>query len=212
MEHPAVPPDDAGYLGRSLSAEAFRRCLHCHATNDRAAREPNDRPEAHDHGIGCERCHGPAGHHRLAIEADLPDLAIARPRLAAPSQIVALCADCHRAPSKTTPTDAGFVRYQASGLVLSRCYSESAEGFSCVTCHNPHQNAETSSAFYEGRCLTCHPAPRSPGPAPIAGSRPTWRPCPLNPRNDCLTCHMPRVKNAVPRTVFTDHRIRVHRP
>ena len=46
MEHPAVPPDPAGYLGRPVSAESFRKCLHCHATNFRAAREPEGRPEA----------------------------------------------------------------------------------------------------------------------------------------------------------------------
>ncbi len=212
MEHPAVPPDEPGYLGRPISSEAFRRCLHCHATNFRAAREPDGRPEGRDHGIGCERCHGPGGHHRPAIEAGLPDLAIARPRLAAPEQVVALCAECHKAPAKTTPDDAGFVRYQASSFVLSRCYTESASGFSCVTCHNPHQNAETSSAFYESRCVTCHPAARSPGPSPPAGSHRTGAPCPVNPAKGCLTCHMPRVKDAVPRTEFTDHRIRVHRP
>ncbi len=213
MEHPAIPPDEPGYLGRPISAEAFRKCLHCHATNFRAAREPDGRPEARDHGIGCERCHGPGGHHRLAVEADFPDLAIARPRLAAPAQLVTLCADCHKAPSKTTPADPGFVRYQASSLVLSRCYTESAAGFSCVTCHNPHQNAETSAAFYESRCLTCHPkSGSSSGPSPSTGSPKTWAPCPINPAKDCLTCHMPRVKDAVPRTVFTDHQIRVHRP
>jgi tetratricopeptide (TPR) repeat protein len=206
MEHPAVPPDEPGYLGRPISAEAFRKCLNCHATNHRAAREPDGRPEARDHGIGCERCHGPGGHHRPAIEAGLSEPAIARPRLAAPARVVALCADCHTAPAKTTPADAGFVRYQASGFVLSRCYTESAQDFSCTTCHNPHQNAETLSNFYESRCLKCH------SPSPSAGPRRSGKPCPINPRSDCLTCHMPRVRDAIPRTVFTDHWIRIHRP
>ncbi len=211
MEHPATPPDEPGYLGRPISAESFRKCLHCHATNFRAAREPEGRPEARDRGIGCERCHGPGKHHLLAsaAAANFPEPAIARPKLATPAQVVEICADCHRAPTKTTPADAGFVRYQASSLVLSRCYTESAEALSCVTCHNPHEDARTSSAYYEAKCLTCHDVP---GPSatrePAAVSGRTGSPCPVNPRKDCLACHMPKVKDAVPRTVFTDHWIR----
>ena len=212
MEHPAIPPDEPGYLGRPLTAEAARKCLGCHATNFRAAREPDGRPEGRDHGIGCERCHGPGGNHIPAITAHFPEPAIARPRLASAAQVVALCGECHRAPNKTTPADAGFVRYQASGLVLTRCYTESAEALSCVTCHNPHKDAETSASFYEAKCLACHASSGSPAPNQPAGSSRTGLPCRVDPRNDCLACHMPRVKDAVPRTVFTDHWIRVHRP
>jgi hypothetical protein len=211
MEHPSVPPDLAGYLGRPIGAESFRKCLHCHATNFRAAREPDGRPEASDRGIGCERCHGPGGHHRAAIAAHLLEPAIARPRLALASQVVALCGDCHTAPPATTPASAQFVRYQASSFVLSRCYTASSEGFSCVTCHDPHQDAETSAISYEARCLACHPTSRPRAPDSRTGTNRTWATCPVNPRNDCLTCHMPRVKDAVPRTEFTDHRIQIHR-
>jgi hypothetical protein len=211
MEHPAVPTDPDGYLGRPLSAESFRKCLHCHATHFRAAREPGSRPEGRDHGIGCERCHGPGGHHLAATAAHLSEPAIARPRLAAPAEVVALCAECHRAPPATTPANAGFVRYQASGFVLSRCYTGSAAAFSCVTCHDPHRDAETSATSSEAHCLNCHASSRSAAPAPRAASNQAGPPCPVNPHRDCLACHMPRVKDAVPRAVFTDHQIRIHR-
>ena len=148
MEHPAEPPDPPGYLGRPISSESFRRCLHCHSTNFRAVLEPEGRPEARDHGIGCERCHGPAGNHPAAVAASFPELAIARPKLASAARIVALCGECHTAPAKKTPDDPGFVRYQASGLVLSRCYTESGEASSCTTCHDPHKDVETT------RCST----------------------------------------------------------
>jgi len=173
--------------------------------------KPNGRPEALDHGIGCERCHGPAGNHQTAIEASFAEMAIARPRVATAAQVVALCGECHTAPAKTTPDVPGFVRYQASGLVLSHCYTQSRGSLSCVSCHNPHQDAETSAAYYQSKCVTCHPAPETAAASREFGPQLTWSPCPVNPAGDCLTCHMPRVKDAIPRTVFTDHQIRVHR-
>ena len=182
-----VGPDDGasrrparrpGYLGRPISAEAFRKCLNCHATNFRAAREPEGRPEAPRPRHRLRAMSRPGGHHRPAIAAHFPELAIARPKLAAAAQVVALCGDCHRAPTKTTPADAGFVRYQASGLVLSRCYTESAEALSCVTCHNPHKDAGTSAASYEARCLACHGAPR---PSATSANRPKLGPTPARP-------------------------------
>jgi tetratricopeptide (TPR) repeat protein len=208
MEHPVIPPDQAGYLGRPVAPEALRQCLHCHATNFRAAAEPAGRPEAGDKGIGCERCHGPGGNHEAAIAAGFPEPAIARPRLAMPAQVVALCASCHRAPAGTTPASAGFVRYQASGLALSRCYVESGEAFSCVTCHDPHRDAETSSEFYDAKCRDCHGASRSGAPQSGVGPARTGRACPIDPRENCIRCHMPRVRDAIPRTAFTDHQIR----
>src|SRR5262249_47371255 len=131
MEHPPVPTDPDGYLGRPLSAESFRKCLHCHATHFRAAREPGAGPEGRDHGIGCERCHGPGGHHLLAIAAHLPEPAIARPRLAAPAAGGALCAQCHPAPVALTPPPPGFVRLHAPRLVRRRCVTETTGALPC---------------------------------------------------------------------------------
>ena len=217
MEHPLEPPDEHGYLGRPITAEAFRKCINCHSTNFRAVFEPNGRPEARDHGIGCERCHGPAGNHPAAIAAAFPQPAIARPRLAPAARIVALCGECHTAPTKTTREDPSFVRYQASSLVLSRCYTESHDRLSCVNCHDPHQDVETAAAPYEATCLHCHTLSRSSARGQTGQqfdrdkAEMARTVCPVNPRNDCLTCHMPKIKNAVPRTVFTDHHIRVRR-
>ncbi len=215
--HPADPRD---YVGRPLGADAKLLCLHCHMTSmhalfDRAS------PMAVDHGIGCERCHGPSGNHVRAIALDLNDLAIARPRFASAGQINRLCATCHDSDDPGISRDEPrFVRFHTTTLVESRCYTESAGGLSCLTCHDPHRNAETSAAHYESRCLACHAAGDEKQNNPAA-SRWTGRatppdgkrrlPCPVNASTGCINCHMPPVKNVAPHTEFTDHQIRVHR-
>ena len=83
-----------------------------------------------------------------------------------------------------------------------------------MTCHDPHQDAEPAAGSYEAACLECHASPRRPanGPEAALGRSASGPECPVNPRADCVSCHMPKVKDAVPRTVFTDHWIRVRRP
>ncbi len=209
-EHPEEPPDPVGYLGRPIGDEAVRKCVHCHSTNVQAVQEPAGRPEAGDHGIGCERCHGPGGHHVRAVEERFPDLAIARPRLATAERVVALCGQCHKAPDQGSPKTPSFIRFQAPTLVQSRCYTESGT-LSCVTCHNPHRNASRTPADYETVCLQCHPSPshrRTTGK--LQADQPkTWASCASGGERDCLNCHMPRIPEAVSRAVFTDHYIRI---
>lgn len=218
--HALKPSDHDLYLGLPLGPDEERRCLDCHTTNYRAAMDQSG-PAAADRGIGCERCHGPAGNHLLAVAAKFPDPAIARPRLASHEAVVNLCGQCHRPRGRRAdPGDADSIRFQAATLAWSRCYQATGKGLSCVTCHNPHHDADTSPSAYEGKCLTCHSA--KPAAPPAASTRPSRHvatlpdgvrrvPCPVNPATNCLECHMPAVRSAIPHTVFTDHYIRVHR-
>src|SRR5262249_13251981 len=96
-------------------------------------------------------------------------------------------------------SDPGAIRFQATTLTWSRCYTQSRDTLDCLTCHDPHRNAQTSPAFYESKCLDCH--------GPQAPTR-----CPVNPRRDCIGCHMPTIRGAVPHAMFTDHDIRIHHP
>ena len=41
-------------------------------------------------------------------------------------------------------------------MTWSRCYTESEGNLSCVTCHDPHRNVETSTVANEAKCLICH--------------------------------------------------------
>lgn len=199
----AHPSPADRYLGKLLTADLTRRCLDCHTTDARAARLKTG-PTATDHAIGCERCHGPGGHHAMAVDQGLPDLAIAagKGKMSA-AEAVALCAQCHGVRGMTPKPDNPFsVRFQADTLTWSRCYKESDGGLSCLTCHDPHRDAETAPAYYETKCLNCHGESRST----------STRACPVNPKRDCISCHMPVDRNkVVPHTRFTDHYIRVHR-
>jgi tetratricopeptide (TPR) repeat protein len=199
------PSDTKEMLGRTIGEDEFRRCISCHTTRPIRSHERTE-PDPVDRSIGCERCHGPGGNHLQAVAMEFPDLAIARPRVAKKAQVIKLCGSCHGSPTQTVkPNDVGAVRFQASALVKSRCYSESGEGLSCVTCHNPHRDAETKPAFYEAKCLGCHDA-RSTSESDRRAI------CPVGPKTGCLDCHMPRVQGAVLHTSFTDHQIRVNKP
>jgi cytochrome c-type biogenesis protein CcmH/NrfG len=207
--HERTPTNPSSYLGLPISVDRVRHCLQCHTTDARAAIERVGATVA-DHGIGCERCHGPGGNHVLAVANKFSDPAIGRPQYLSATQQVHLCGECHspRGGAAADPPKSIIVRFQATTLVKSRCFTESQGTFSCLTCHNPHRDAETSTAYYEAKCLSCH----GPASAEATASKIESRtPCPVNPAKDCLKCHMPIVKDVAPHTPFTDHQIRVHR-
>jgi len=184
------------------------RCLYCHVTNSRDFREPpletGIAPTATDRAIGCERCHGPGANHLAAIKAGFPDRAIVNTGTASSSVIVKQCADCHMvgmaSQVKSEPHDPRHVRSPGLTLTFSRCYTESSGGMSCLTCHNPHSDDEGPAAFYETKCLTCHSQRNA-----------TQSACRVNPLNNCLHCHMPKVPVEILHTSLTDHYIRVHK-
>jgi tetratricopeptide (TPR) repeat protein len=207
------------FQGMRITADAVRRCLVCHTTNAHAITTGSG-PESADIAIGCERCHGPGGHHLKAVEAHADDLAIARPTLADAPAIVALCSQCHspRDPElPMTPGTAESVRFQGTTFTWSRCYTEGRKTFHCVTCHDPHRDVETSAVYYEARCLDCHSAPEGNSRQTDSDSHRPGRfravsgsSCPVRPDGGCINCHMPRVTIPMAHAAFTDHYIRVH--
>jgi tetratricopeptide (TPR) repeat protein len=208
--HPPQPGDASGWLGEILPPDAVRRCLGCHTTDPHSA-ATLEGPAAHDRAIGCEKCHGPGGAHVAAAETKFTDLAIARPQLFSAERVIQLCGQCHSPRGATLAelgNDKSNVRFQGATLVQSRCYTESNGALSCITCHNPHRDAETSASHYERKCLACHSTPKLQSAIPVPGQAPM---CPVNPKTDCVKCHMPVVKDAVPHSPFSDHHIRVHR-
>lgn len=204
--HPKLPPDPAERLGPIQSEDSVHNCLGCHSTTFRAARDGTG-PEAADHGIGCERCHGPGGNHVVAVAAEekFSSWAIARPTMASGEDRTMLCVKCHQAPGFAAPGENTFVRFQWPALGLSRCYTQSDGGLDCVSCHDPHAQREPTAAEREATCLSCHAQPAGDQPP----KRRARKNCKVNPERDCLRCHMPTISNVLPHIPFTDHYIRV---
>lgn len=218
-----VKPDrEQGFLGRPIEArQGAVRCLFCHATNVRGGTERTG-PESVDSGIGCERCHGPGENHLRAVAGQFPDMAIAASTLHPTASLTRLCNQCHTLHSpevelEVPRTDPIWHRSPGVSFGWSRCSIASGEEFNCLTCHEPHRPAESSAAFYEAKCLSCHRSSSST-PASDRVHRTTSRAektpmastiCPVNPTEGCLGCHMPRVQNEVLHIPLTDHYIRV---
>jgi tetratricopeptide (TPR) repeat protein len=196
VPHPSQPDR---FLGEPTDpGDGERRCLGCHTTNFRAV-EDRVGPESADHAMGCERCHGPGGHHVATVEGNFPDPAIIGPGRALEATVNRLCGQCHGFTESHgftgEPDDPGWFRFQAARLEKSRCYSASGGRLHCVTCHDPHRTAETRAAPYEAKCLSCH------GPDKTT--------CPVNPAKGCVECHMPRVWRQPTHSFLSDHRIRI---
>ncbi|MFO0952056.1 MAG: hypothetical protein U0835_13100 [Isosphaeraceae bacterium] len=218
--HSAHPERTEDGLGRPLSADMARGCLFCHTTDPRSVVD-GIAPASLDRAIGCERCHGPGGNHVLAVSAlgkaatessPFDDLSIGlETGLSSPAEINRLCGQCHspRGGVSARPEDRSSVRFQATTLTWSRCYTESGEALGCLTCHDPHRDATPRAAHYESRCKTCHAGASTTSSSSTSLARTT---CPVNASTGCLGCHMPVVRTPmIPHSPFTDHFIRVRR-
>jgi hypothetical protein len=210
-----------------LAARDARNCFGCHTTQTSARADRAIDEETLIPNVSCERCHGPGRAHVEAARRGAPDAALELPfgrdRFTADS-LLTLCGTCHRHPSRfdpgqMRPDDPHMARFQPIGILHSRCFRESGGTFSCVTCHDPHAQASTDRASYLAVCLSCHSAsstgssPRPPDShrRPLDNPTATGTPCPVEPRGDCVNCHMPRV-DAGQHVLFADHWIRVRRP
>ena len=192
-------------LGRPRTPRDAARCFLCHSTVLKAHgidKEPKDgsqlrlRPDKSVLGITCEGCHGPRMAHVRDIRAGRVSPA-SRPSA---DEINQMCGRCHGL-TNVSDDHPVIARFQPWGLERSRCFRASAGRLSCMTCHDPHRNAEADPAFYEKKCLGCH----SPARADTTV-------CPVNPRTGCVPCHMPADSKSMRHVTFADHRIRIVPP
>lgn len=205
-------PDNS--MGNISQGEAARQCLECHTvTLPKNSLMPSEKFM----GVGCEACHGPAGRHVAAMRSGGGG-AVQMERLGSlgATRVIELCGRCHRTArdvtTKKLPPEHTDL-FQAHGLEQSRCFRESRDQLSCVTCHNPHTNARTDEASYVAACLKCHAATTPPTGNGDGRRLVQAHLCPVNPRDSCVGCHMPKRAEPVfpgsPRRV-ADHFIRVN--
>lgn len=205
--NPRPPASLLAALGRPLPPEEVQSCFRCH-TSENVSAGQLDPAKSHP-GITCENCHGAGTTHAQlmktgkAVSSDRS--AIFDPESLPPAEINDFCGSCHRTTREVVRSgvhDVRTVRFQPYRLENSRCYDPSDARITCVACHNPHRDLETSTQSYDSKCLRCHAG----GPTPIGTA--TAPRCPRATSN-CVSCHMPRIDLPGAHNAFTDHYIRI---
>lgn len=170
-------------VGKPLADRTATACFLCHST---ALLREDGRllPAESIPNVGCERCHGPGRAHVEAISRHTRPQPIYGLRRLSADKVQKLCENCHGAPGAVDDAqlreNPSLPRFAGPGLALSRCYREGGGKLSCVSCHNPHERPSKDLSSYEPVCKSCHGTSKSAGAV-----------CPINPRNDCIRCHMP---------------------
>jgi hypothetical protein len=208
--HPrSVPASLEEGLGRPMTDEAAQGCFACHSTA--AVRASQLQFDQMMPGISCEGCHGPGEKHIAAIKSGGKNLQIFNPaKLDGDELSQEVCGACHVSFEKALlmPKQGGVnnIRYQPYRIMNSRGHSGDPR-ISCVACHDPHDKLAADSAFYDSKCLACHLATRTQAKT-ATRSAPA---CPVS-KQQCTTCHMPKIELAGGHAKFTDHWIRIVKP
>ncbi len=117
----SAPSEPGEQIGRALGLKSVRHCIHCHATWYRAvdlSQKGPRGPEARDHGIGCERCHGPGLNHVKAVESGFAEPAIALTSKTPSEPRLKSCTECHAADGSIQPSDPEFTRVPGNHPVV----------------------------------------------------------------------------------------------
>ena len=201
-------------MGRPIDDREKKACFGCHSTNSVTDNQVN---LGHLHpGVECAHCHeGTAEHLADTVRGGNGATPPALSKLSS-EDMSNFCGQCHRTWETVVrgPWRGEIdVRFQPYRLANSRCFDGNDPRISCVACHDPHQPLNRDKAYYDTKCLACHAvaAPNAAAvaqPAPIANGA---KVCPVA-KDNCVSCHMPRVNMLGGHLTFTDHQIRVVKP
>lgn len=185
-----------GALGVQFNAARTWRCFACHATRVRMDDVTLDLAHLQA-GVTCQRCHGPRRQH-VATEGEFTDANFAFPDR---EESVRRCGQCHRNADEQPLEDIRvdnptLARFQPVGLSQSKCYLSSE--MTCITCHDPHKPMSLQDSAGDWQCIQCHDS-----------KTPEHSTCAAEMSTDCVSCHMPRVKQLSNPATFADHWIRV---
>jgi len=187
--------------GRRLAPVEAANCFGCHSNG--AVLGSAVHLESLVPGVGCQSCHGQVEKHAAAVRAGnvaaakLPHLADA-----AAEDMDELCGKCHRTWAQIAQTGMrgpNTVRFQPYRLTNSKCYDVDDQRIRCTACHDPHGPLNTELASYDSKCTACHSAALHAKVCPAA-------------KENCVSCHMPKIGLPGAHAQFTDHQIRIVRP
>lgn len=193
-------------LGVVWDGKIAKRCVHCHTTAQPAK---GLFPEDKFFGVGCETCHGAGGAHVEAMRrTNKPPYYIDKKAKMGGKEMNNMCGECHRRAGDVPASEQHLTqRFQPFGLSLSKCFKNSDNYLSCVTCHDPHKDASKDHKAYNAVCAKCHTA-GTPPPAKLT----RLAACPKQPTGNCVKCHMPpfsvRKKQGKIDIQMADHYIR----
>lgn len=198
--------------GLTLREEALQSCLYCHVTVLREHEDKSPDIERTSFGVGCEKCHGAGKAHidyfrtggseaKLAV-ATMEDLG-----KASPDRINDICGACHRTNANAsvgeTHVERNLPRFQGVALARSLCYQKS-NTLSCITCHNPHTDADKERTSSDKACLSCHDNTKK------HEKQTSVKFCPVNRTGRCSECHMPQQRvSSIPFVRYSNHWIKV---
>jgi hypothetical protein len=191
--------------GRPISHAEEVLCFGCHATGAAVGHQLTlDKMVG---GVQCSRCHSGVESHLAAALVEGFDQQVPKEltRLDAltTEEISDFCGQCHRTWAdiavQRNPSISN-IRFQPYRLTESKCYDPDDSRISCLACHEPHHQVDSNSVDYDSKCLACH-----------GGGKPGTKTCKVE-RDQCVTCHMPKLELPGAHHRFSDHRIRIVRP
>ena len=185
--------------GRLLSEDEVTSCFGCHMSPAGSEFLP---------GVQCTACHKELDEHVSSFLNGGTPVKPAHLASLSSIEMADFCGRCHRTFSAIQNSGlktAANVRFQPYRLVGSRCFIADDRRISCVACHNPHEEFRKDASFYDTKCKACHAAV-------VAANKnsPRFGVCPVAKQN-CTSCHMPKIEAPDMNDTFTDHRIRVVR-
>jgi len=197
---PGKPKDIEEAAGHRLGSRDALECFGCHSTG--AVTGGELRLGSIAPGVGCDSCHGSATGHVAAIRTGNAAAAkMARLVSYSAEEMSELCGKCHRTWGQIAmngPRGVLNVRFQPYRLANSKCFRVGDARIRCTACHDPHGLLETSARSYDSRCAACHSTAAHGKTCNVA-------------KENCVTCHMPKIELPGAHARFTDHQIRIAR-
>jgi len=198
----ASPVSLADAAGRLMTLEDKLQCFGCHATNATEGRQVT--LSKMTPGVRCERCHGPAEKHLASVtRGDSNPVSMKHLTKMSTEEISEFCGQCHRTWEDVIAQrifDINDIRFQPYRLISSKCYDSDDARISCLACHDPHHELDSTSDDYDSKCQACHTRGQAKA-----------RLCKVS-RDHCASCHMPKIEPPHLHSAFTDHWIRIAKP